>query len=164
VEESDLVNVLFVCLGNICRSPTAEGVFRTIVAREALAGRIGADSAATGDWHLGKPPDPRSQAVARRRGIELSGLRARLAEPRDFERFDYVLAMDKQNLADLTRICPPGAERRLGLFLDFAGLPIAEVADPYGCDLEVFETVFELITIGAEALLAHLQRTHLDPS
>jgi len=160
-EELALVNVLFVCLGNICRSPSAEGIFRACVEREGLSDRIGVDSAGTGAWHIGKSPDPRARAAALRRGVNLSGLRARVARPEDFHRFDYVLAMDHENLTDLSRICPPGMEDRLSLFLDFAPvLGERQVPDPYYGGARGFEVMLDLIEDGSRELLAHIRRTH----
>jgi len=101
------MKVLFVCLGNICRSPTAEAVFRHFLLGEGGAIRIDVDSAGTHAYHIGEPPDPRSQAAARRRGIDMSGLRARQVHASDFEEFDLILAMDRENLAELKRRCPP---------------------------------------------------------
>jgi protein-tyrosine phosphatase len=157
-----LVNVLFVCLGNICRSPTAEGVFRALVERQGLARQVTADSAGTTAWNLGQPPDPRAQAEARRRGIDLSRLRARQAGPDDFHRFDYLLAMDHRNRAALAGFCPQGREPRLHLFLDFA--PDAdrrEVIDPYSLGPEAFRQMFQLVETGARGLLRHIIRHDL---
>ena len=149
------------CLGNICRSPSAEGVFRASLERESLTEHVFVDSAGTGDWHVGNAPDPRAQAAARRRGIELSGLRARVAHRDDFYRFDYVLAMDRDNLADLSRICPKGQEDRLALFLDFApSLAERHVPDPYYGGTQGFEVMLDLIEDGSLELLAHIRRTH----
>lgn len=157
-----LVNVLFVCLGNICRSPSAEGVFRAHVQREGLSDLIAVDSAGTGDWHVGHSPDSRARAAAKRRGVDLSGIRARVARPEDFHHFDYVLAMDHENLADLSRICPPGKEDRLALFLDFApALGQRQVPDPYYGGSQGFEDMLDLIEGGSRELLAHIRRTHL---
>jgi len=156
-----LVNVLFVCLGNICRSPSAEGVFRALVEHEGLAGRIAVDSAGTGDWHIGKHPDPRAQKAARRRGFDISGLHARQAGPEDFHRFDYVLAMDRENHADLAYFCPPGEDHRLALFLDFApGIDLDDIPDPYYGGAEGFERMLDLIEIASRGLLAHIRETH----
>lgn len=152
-----MVNVLFVCLGNICRSPTAEGVFRALVVQEGLGERISTDSAGTSDWNLGRPPDPRAQAEAMRRGIDLSGYRARQVGVEDFHRFDYLLAMDGGNLAALCAACPPGRHNRLRLLLDFA--PEAgqrEIGDPYGFGREAFRQMFQLIEAGARGLLNHI--------
>jgi len=157
-----LVNVLFVCLGNICRSPSAEGIFRACVEREGLSDHIVIDSAGTGNWHVGNPPDSRAQAAAKRRGIDISGLRARVAKAEDFHHFDYVLAMDDENHADLSRICPPGREDRLALFLDFAPvLGQRHVPDPYYGGAQGFEHMLDLIESGSGELLAHIRRKHL---
>jgi len=157
-----LVNVLFVCLGNICRSPAAEGVFRALVERQGLDGRIACDSAGTGSWHVGKAPDARMQAAARRRGIELKALRGRQVAAADFERFDYVLAMDGDNLANLEALCPPGREGRLGRLLDFApGAGRRDVPDPYYGGAEGFERVLDLVEAAAEGLLADIRARHL---
>ncbi|HEX4881270.1 MAG TPA: low molecular weight protein-tyrosine-phosphatase [Porticoccaceae bacterium] len=161
------IGVLFVCLGNICRSPTAEGVFAARVAAAGLAPRFRIDSAGTGDWHLGKPPDPRTRRAARERGYDLEALRARQVRPADFHRFDYILAMDGANLRDLERLRPAGFPGRLDLFLRAAG-PLAEpevleeleVPDPYGGDASHFEQVLDLIEQGAERLLAALRTRH----
>ena len=161
MEESGLVNVLFVCLGNICLSPSAEAVFRALVEREGLAGRITVDSAGTGDWHIGKAPDPRAQKAARRRGFNLSGLRARQAGPADFHRFDYVLAMDRDNHADLAYLCPPGEDHRLALLLDFAPeVDVRDVPDPYYGGAEGFEHMLDLIEVASRGLLVHIRETH----
>lgn len=157
-----MVNVLFVCLGNICRSPAAEGVFRALVERQGLDGRVACDSAGTGSWHVGKAPDSRMQAAARRRGIELKALRGRQVTAADFERFDYVLAMDGENLANLRALCPPGREGRLGRLLDFApGVGRRDVPDPYYGGAEGFERVLDLVEAGAEGLLADIRARHL---
>src|SRR5690349_10519007 len=113
------MRVLFVCLGNICRSPTAEAVFRAIAAREAPALRIEVDSAGTAGYHIGDPPDGRSQEAARRRGYDMSQLRARTVALEDFERFDLILAMDRENLSVLHRSAPTKAHERIRLFLEF---------------------------------------------
>jgi protein-tyrosine phosphatase len=158
-EEAPLVGVLFVCLGNICRSPAAEGVFRTLVERRGLAHALFADSAATHGYQVGRAPDVRAQAEARRRGFDVSGLRARVAESEDFQRFDYILAMDRHNLADLAAICPPAEGRRLHRFLDFTpGLSCRDVPDPYLGDSSDFARMFDLIEIGVVSLLDHLAK------
>lgn len=156
-----MVNVLFVCLGNICRSPAAEGVFRALVDREGLGHKITADSAGTAAWQAGRSPDPRAQSEARRRGIDISGLRARRIIAADFARFEYVLAMDRDNHADLSALCPQAEAHRLGLFLDFSGLAEREVADPYYGAHQAFARMFDLIEIGARGLLAHITRVEL---
>jgi protein-tyrosine phosphatase len=150
--------VLFVCMGNICRSPTAEGVLRTLAAREAPALRLEVDSAGTHGWHVGAPPDPRSVAAAARRGYDISGLRARQVEPADLERFDLVLAMDQANLLRLERWRSARMRAELGLFLDHAGGAVREVPDPYHGDAVMFETVLDLCEQAARGLLAGLTR------
>ena len=127
-----MTSVLFVCLGNICRSPTAEGVFRHLLAQEGAAGMIRVDSAGTGAWHVGEAPDARAQAAALERGIDLSALRARQVSADDFRLFDHVLAMDDSNLTDLAALCPSPYRSRLRLLLDFAPhVEEREVPDPY---------------------------------
>ena len=152
------IRVLFCCMGNICRSPTAQGVFEALVVREGLADRIEADSAGTHAYHLGEPPDTRSQATARRRGVDLSGQRARKALEEDFLRFDYVLAMDEDNLGLLASICPRGQEHKLHLFLDFAPhLGIREVPDPYYGGPSGFERVFDMIEDASRGLIEEIR-------
>lgn len=150
--------VLFVCLGNICRSPAAEGMFRALLARRGLEGRIGADSAGTSNWHAGAAPDPRAQAAARARGVDISGLRSRSVFPEDFERFDLLLGMDENNVADLLEDCPPALRDRVRLFTDFTvSRPEGGVPDPYYGGEEGFERMLDLIEEGVEGLLAHLE-------
>ncbi|MDA0305670.1 MAG: low molecular weight phosphotyrosine protein phosphatase [Proteobacteria bacterium] len=157
-----MVNVLFVCLGNICRSPTAEGVFLGLLKKEGLDEQISVDSAGTGNWHVGSPPDRRAQAAAKDRGIDLSGQRARQATKDDFNRFDYIIAMDSDNHDDLSRLCPPGGEKKLHLFLDFAPeLGRSDVPDPYyGAD-GGFEGVLDMIEAASLGLLADIREKHL---
>jgi len=150
--------VLFVCLGNICRSPTAEGVLRAIAAREYPGLMLDVDSAGTADYHVGEPPDRRTVAAARRRGYDLAGLRARQVQPEDFNRFDFVLAMDRANLEALARLRPEDARARLALFLDFAPDSGSEVPDPYYGSVEDFERVIELCESGARGLLDSLAK------
>ncbi len=155
-----MVRVLFVCLGNICRSPTAEGMFRALVACEGLAEKIAIDSAGTGAWHVGDAPDRRMQAAAGRRGVDLSTLRARQATAGDFDHFDYVLAMDAQNHRDLKNICPRGQEDRLHLFLDFAPeTRRSDVPDPYYGGPQGFEEVLDLVEAASRGLLVHIRET-----
>lgn len=149
--------VLFVCLGNICRSPTAEAVFRERVARAGLARSIRVDSAGTGDWHVGEPPDRRAIAHAARRGYDLAPLRARQVSPEDFRRFGWILAMDEANLRNLRALQPDGFGGHLGLFLDFAPqLRVREVPDPYYGGVDGFERVLDLIEAASEGLLEKL--------
>jgi protein-tyrosine phosphatase len=157
-----MVKVLFVCLGNICRSPTAEGVFRQCVERAALTEQIEIDSAGTHAYHIDEPPDRRAQAAAARRGIDLSGLRGRQATRGDIEAFDYILAMDRENLHNLHAICPPGLEAKVRLFLEFApDRPEREVPDPYFGGDSGFDRVLDMIEEAAAGLLADIQEKHL---
>ncbi|MBT3358291.1 MAG: low molecular weight phosphotyrosine protein phosphatase [Rhodospirillales bacterium] len=157
-----LVKVVFVCLGNICRSPTAEGVFRALVKSEGLDGKIACDSAGTGAWHVGEAPDKRMSATARKRGVDLSDLRARQAVSADFERFDYVIAMDQDNKANLSKICPPGMESKLFRFLEFTPQSgRREVPDPYYGGPDGFELVVDLIEEASRGLLADIRENYL---
>ena len=157
-----MIRVLFVCLGNICRSPTAEGVFRALVAREGLAHAIATDSAGTADYHIGEPPDPRSRAAALKRGVDISDLRGRQVARDDFVRFHYVLAMDRSNYNSLARLCPTDARDRLRLFLEFAtDAGLDEVPDPYYGGGDGFEHVLDLAEAASAGLLAHIRATHL---
>jgi protein-tyrosine phosphatase len=150
--------VLFVCLGNICRSPTAEGVLRHLAVKEAPRLALQVDSAGTADYHIGAPPDPRSRRAARRRGIDISGLRARQVSSSDFDRFDLILAMDRQNLRELKALQPRGSRASLKLFLEYAPeLKLDDVPDPYYRDAGAFEEVLDLTTTAARGLLAALQ-------
>jgi protein-tyrosine phosphatase len=155
------IGVLFVCLGNICRSPTAHAVFAHRVASQGLAAHIRVDSAGTGDWHTGEAPDERSQLHARRRGYDLSPLRARQVTPRDFREFDFVLAMDRTNLAHLEGMRPASFAGELGLFLPYGGSDVLEVPDPYYGGSRGFETVLDLVEDAADGLLDHLRHTRL---
>jgi protein-tyrosine phosphatase len=149
--------ILFVCLGNICRSPTAEGVLRSIATREFLALPLLVASAGTANYHTGEPPDRRTVSAARRRGYDLSAQRARQVSVDDFGRFDLVLAMDRANLAELERLRPRAATARVGLFLEFApDCGFTEVPDPYYGGVEDFERVVDLCEAGARGLLQTL--------
>ena len=149
--------VLFVCLGNICRSPTAEGVLRDLAAREFPGVPLYVDSAGTADYHVGEPPDRRTVAAARRRGYDLANLRARRISRTDFENFDYILAMDRANLAELEQLGEGVIGGRLGLFLEFAPeVDGEEVPDPYYGGVEDFERVLDLCESGARGLLRRL--------
>ncbi|WP_041490464.1 low molecular weight protein-tyrosine-phosphatase [Burkholderia cepacia] len=151
------VAICFVCLGNICRSPTAEGVMRHQVGAAGLADRIAIDSAGTGDWHVGEPPDARAQAAARTRGYDLSALRARQVSAVDFDRFDLLLAMDEANLAELRRRCPPEQRDKVRLLMEFApGAAETEVADPYFGGAQGFEQVLDQVERACAGLLETL--------
>ncbi len=152
-----MTKVLFVCLGNICRSPAAEGVFRDLVRRRGLERTISTDSAGTSGWHTDAPPDSRARTEAKRRGISIDDLRSRRVNTSDFERFDYVLAMDDSNMADLEELCPAPFRSRLYLFTDFApaGTP-SGVPDPYYGGADGFAHVFDLVTQCSEGLLARI--------
>jgi len=150
--------VLFVCTGNICRSPTAEGVFRSLVAARGLSDLIEADSAGTGAWHVGEPPDIRAQETARRRGIEIGGLRARTVDPADFSLFDLLVAMDRGHFRALSGTSPPENAHRVRLFMDFApDSGVLDVPDPYYGGGDGFERVFDLIEAAATGLLADIE-------
>ena len=150
------IKVLFVCLGNICRSPTAHGVFQKMLDDRGLNNRINVDSAGTAAWHTGKTPDARSQRFAKKRGYDLSQLHARQAIAADFDEFDVILAMDKQNLKDLQALCPSHFSGHLGLFLEFGNSAVSEVPDPYYEGDDGFETVLDLVEGASEGLLVHL--------
>jgi protein-tyrosine phosphatase len=144
-------SVLFVCLGNICRSPLAEAAFRREAERLGLDVEI--DSAGTGDWHIGYPPDPRAAAVAARNGIDISSLKARLVTADDFHRFDHIVALDSNNLRDLERLRPDGAKARLSLLLDHVeGRQGQAVADPYYGEDSHFDVAWGDVSAGAEGL------------
>ena len=156
------VSVLFVCLGNICRSPTAEGVFRHILREEGMEKYVSTDSAGTHAYHVGEPPDRRAQATARGRGIDLSDLRARKALAEDFERFDYVLAMDSENYHNLSLICPPEHAEKLKMFLEFAPhLNCSDVPDPYYGGEQGFEQVFDMVEHASRGLLEDIRKRFL---
>jgi protein-tyrosine phosphatase len=146
--------MLFVCLGNICRSPTAEGVFRARAAEQGVP--VSLDSAGTGGWHVGNPPDRRAVAEAAARGIDITGLRARQATPADFDRFDLILAMDRSNAANIERVRPTGSITPVRLFLEYAAIPgRTDVPDPYYEDN--FADVFDLLDAASRGLLARLR-------
>lgn len=153
-----MVKLLFVCTGNICRSPTAEGVFRDLVAQAGLEGRIGTDSAGTHGYHIGEPPDPRSQKTAKAHGVDLSDLRARKVTLADFYDFDHILAMDSGHLEHLRRMAPTDATATLSLFLDDApDTGLRDMPDPYYGDARGFEQVFDLCERAAAGLLARIR-------
>lgn len=156
------VKVLFVCMGNICRSPLAHGLFEHRVERAGLSGQITIDSAGTHAYHIGEKPDPRSQQTAERHGFDLSTQRARKVVSSDFAQFDYVLAMDRDNHALLTELCPDELRHKLKLFLEFAPqLSESEVPDPYYGGPEGFEHVYRLIDAAAEGLMADIEARYL---
>lgn len=160
-----MFRVLFVCTGNICRSPTAEGVFRHLVDTRGLAGRIETDSAGIGAWHIGEPPDARSQQTALARGIDLSDQRARAVRPDDFDRFDLILAMDSGHYQSLDRANSggsTGSAAKIRLFMDYAPeTGIADVPDPYYGAGDGFARVFDMIEAASNGLLAEIKRRHL---
>lgn len=154
-----MVKVLFVCLGNICRSPTAEGVFRKLVASRGLEKQIHIDSAGTSGWHVDEPPDPRAREEARRRGINLNSIRSRQVAPDDFEHFDYVVAMDGENLQALLDACPAKYRDRIFRCTAFAPeLGVDDVPDPYYGGVRGFERVFDIIEASARGLLEHMEQ------
>ena len=157
-----MVKVLFVCLGNICRSPTAESVFRKLVREHGLEDRIQIDSAGTHAYHVGEPPDERAREAALRRGIDMSDLRGRQVEEDDFHVFDYVLAMDRANESNLKILCPPGYETKLRLFMSYAeNWKENEVPDPYYGGDAGFERVLDMIEDAAMGLLEDIRKRHL---
>ena len=156
-----MVSILFVCMGNICRSPTAQGVFERLVEKEKLDDRIQIDSAGTHAYHIGEPPDARASEAAMQRGVDLSSQRARRVTAADFIEFDYVLAMDSSNYDDLLSICSPDEKSRLYLFLEFASeLGERDVPDPYYGGATGFERVLDLIETASEGLLAEIRQQH----
>jgi len=156
------IAVSFVCMGNICRSPTAEAVMRHLVRQVGLESAIEIDSAGTGAWHVGESRDERSHSVGLRRGMPLSG-EARQFRPSDFARFDYVLALDRENFADLVRLAPDAESRaKVHLLREFDpdSPPDADVPDPYYGNVDGFERVFDICEAACRGLLDHVRRTH----
>jgi protein-tyrosine phosphatase len=152
--------ILFVCMGNICRSPTAEGVFRKVIAEHAPDLSVTIDSAGTHAYHVGEPPDPRAVRAAQRRGVDISSLRARVVVPEDFGRFDLLLAMDELNIAMLHDLAGTEHQQRVRLFLDFApGAGRTAVPDPYYGGSNGFEYVLDLVEEASMGLLRHLQES-----
>lgn len=151
------MKVLFVCLGNICRSPTAEGVFRHYVEQAGLSDKITIDSAGTAEWHIGKAPDPRTVAAAAKRGYDLRPLRGRQAQVEDFAKFDLILAMDKSNLSNLQAIQPADAKAELALYLPRFGISPDEVPDPYYGGEDGFELVLDMLEQASEVLLDEIK-------
>jgi protein-tyrosine phosphatase len=157
-----MVKVLFVCMGNICRSPTAQGVFADLLRREGLTALVHVDSAGTHAYHTGSAPDPRAQAAARRRGIDLGPQAARQIQRDDFEHFDYILAMDRENLALLREMCPAQLDHKVGLLLEHAPhLGIEEVPDPYYGGSAGFDRVLDMVLEAAEGLVRDIRTRHI---
>lgn len=155
-----MVKVLFVCLGNICRSPTADAVFRKIVEDAGLDTSIQVDSAGTGSWHVGEPPDRRASAAAAQRGYDLSRLRARAVCVEDFYHFDHILAMDENNMLDLADRCPADHRHKVRLFLEFAPQhQEVNVPDPYYGGDDGFDHVLDLVEAASDGLLTHIQQS-----
>lgn len=158
------VRVLFVCMGNICRSPMAHGIVQRRVRERGWQEWLTLDSAGTHDYHVGKAPDPRARAAALDRGVDIGEQRARQVRPEDFQRFDYILAMDRANYEMLRAACPPELAARIGLLLDFApGVGAKEVPDPYYGGAQGFEQVLDLVEFAAEGLLADIERRSRAP-
>ena len=155
-----MVRVLFVCLGNICRSPLAQGVFEGALRREGLEGEVFVDSAGTGHWHVGSPPDDRAMDAASLRNVDISSQRARRITPEDCEYFDYILTMDETNYQTVASLCGRSAVVRP--FLDFAtDSPEVEVPDPYSGGPDEFEHVLDLVEEASEGLLDDIRERHL---
>ncbi|SEB58287.1 low molecular weight protein-tyrosine-phosphatase [Nitratireductor aquibiodomus] len=149
-------SILFVCLGNICRSPLAEGVFRSVVAERGRDADFMIDSAGTGAWHVGNAPDPRSIEIARRFGVDISMQRARQVNARDFERFDLLLGMDRNNVRTLRERAPEAAAGKIHLFLNYADGRTLDIPDPYYGGDDGFASVYQTIREASEALLSKL--------
>ena len=158
----DLVKVIFICLGNICRSPTAEGVFKKYIQRENLELKIKIDSAGTGSWHTGNPPDDRSQKVAIRRGYDIANQRSRTINNRDITESDYIIAMDTDNFSTLQQLVPDKMNNKLYRFLEFAPHQnLLDVPDPYYSGPDGFDRVLSLIEDASEGLLQHIKNNDL---
>jgi protein-tyrosine phosphatase len=151
------LRVLMVCLGNICRSPTAHAVFQQRLVAAGLHDQVLVDSAGTGDYHIGAAPDVRTRAAGAARGYDMSALRARQVRAEDFLDFDFLLAMDENNLRDLERQCPPAHRHKLRLFMDFANDRGRSVPDPYYGEAESFQQVLDLVECAADGLLLHIR-------
>ncbi len=154
-----MVRVLFVCMGNICRSPLAQGVLEEVLKREELEGEVFVDSAGTGSWHVGEPPDERALSAASLRGLDISAQRARQLRPEDCETFDYILTMDEENYRTVCSLCRGSAVVRP--FLDFADSPEREVPDPYHGGPDGFERVMDLVEKASKGLLEDIRERYL---
>ncbi|MEZ5758072.1 MAG: low molecular weight protein-tyrosine-phosphatase [Emcibacteraceae bacterium] len=161
-----MVKILFVCMGNICRSPTAEGVFRHLANKagieDGFTKEIYIDSAGTAGFHMAAPPDKRAQLTALKYGIDIGDLRARKLSPQDFADFTYILAMDSDNLAMMKKHCPPEHQDKLHLFMSFAenSPGITEIPDPYYGDIEDFDKAYDFIERASQGFLKHIKREH----
>ncbi|CAN5715906.1 low molecular weight protein-tyrosine-phosphatase [soil metagenome] len=154
---SEPLHLLVVCLGNICRSPMAEGALRHRIAEAGLQGRFELDSAGTGDWHAGQPPDPRAVATAARHGVDIGALRARQLQAADFARFDWLLCADRSNLRDVKALAPAAARAKPVLLMEWAGVAgTREVPDPYTGAEREFERAWALVDLAAKGLVARL--------
>jgi protein-tyrosine phosphatase len=149
-------SILFVCLGNICRSPLAEGVFAAVLEEKRLSEHFELDSAGTGGWHAGSAPDPRSVAIAASHGIDISGQKARKVNADDFSRFDLILGMDRSNVEELQRLAPAAARERIHLFLEFADGNVRDVPDPYYGGPDGFAAVYRMIRDASDVLSSRL--------
>ena len=151
------MKLLVVCLGNICRSPTAEGALRARIAASSLAGKVIVDSAGTADWHAGKPPDPRSIACARGHGVDISMLRARQLRKQDYSEFDWLLCADRENLRDVIGQAPASAHGKVALLMEWAGIEgDGAIPDPYTGGVAEFEHTWRLVDSAAQAVVARL--------
>ncbi len=153
------LHLLVVCLGNICRSPMAEGALRMRLAEAGLDRAVIVDSAGTGGWHVGNPPDHRATATAQRHGVDISGLRGRKLQADDFRNFDWLLCADDANVRDARALAPTDARANVGLFMEWAGLQ-GVIADPYTGDMDDFEQVWKQVDIAAKAAVARLRSGH----
>ncbi|MBL4820961.1 MAG: low molecular weight phosphotyrosine protein phosphatase [Gammaproteobacteria bacterium] len=161
-DEITVIKVLMVCLGNICRSPTAHGVFQQRINSHNLQNRIMVDSAGTGDWHIGQSPDHRAASAAKARGYPLDDLRARQVQAADFHEYDYILAMDHENLSELKASCPEDCQHKLALFLSYSDREEEVVPDPYYSGDDGFELVLDMVEEASDNLLNELVRRHLN--
>ena len=157
-QERSTVSILFICMGNICRSPSAEWMLKQKVAEAGLTKHIHIESAGTSFFHDGKPADARSLEIAKKRGIDLSEHRARVLNPKDFDTHDYILVMDKQNYKETLQLCPPGKEKKVRYFLEFAPeMNTEEVPDPYYGGVEGFDKVLDLLDAACDGLITYLE-------